>query len=46
VQRPFRACQPRDLLQQVKNYCLYKGLPKVMTPAAFDFAVANYFSVL
>jgi hypothetical protein len=44
--RPFRACQPRDLLLQVKNYCLYKSLPKVMTPEAFDFACDNYFSVL
>jgi len=44
--RPFRACQPRDLLLQVRNYCLYKGLPKVMTPEAFDFACENYFSVM
>ena len=44
--RPFRACQPRDLLQQVKNYCAYKCLPKKMSPRAFDFAVENYFSVM
>jgi hypothetical protein len=43
---PFRACQPRDLLQQVKNFCTYKNLPKQLTPEAFDFAVANYFSVM
>ena len=46
VQRPFRSCQPRDLLLQVRNYCTYRQLPKQMTPAAFDFAVENYFSVL
>ncbi len=46
VARPFRSCQPRDLLQQVRNYCTYKQQPRKMTPAAFDFAVANYFSVL
>ncbi len=46
VARPFRSCQPRDLLQQVRNYCTYKQQPRRMTPAAFDFAVANYFSVL
>lgn len=46
VNRPFRACQPRDLLLQVRNYCTYKRLPKKMTPEAFDFAVENYFSVL
>ena len=46
VNRPFRACQPRDLLLQVKNYCVYKRIPKVITPAGFDFAVENYFSVM
>lgn len=46
VNRPFRSCQPRDLLLQVKNYCTYRQLPREMTPAAFDFAVENYFSVL
>ena len=44
--RPFRSCQPRDLLLQVKNYCTYKCLPRKMSPAAFDFAVNNYFSVM
>jgi predicted ATPase with chaperone activity len=46
VNRPFRSCQPRDLLSQVKNFCTYKNLPRKMSPAAFDFAVANYFSVM
>jgi hypothetical protein len=46
VNRPFRSCQPRDLLLQVKNYCTYKNIPKQMTAEAFDFAVANYFSVM
>ncbi|MCA8984036.1 MAG: AAA family ATPase [Planctomycetaceae bacterium] len=46
VNRPFRACQPRDLLLQVRNYCVYKQIPKKMSPAAFDFAVENYFSVM
>lgn len=44
--RPFRACQPRDLLQQVKNFCTYKKVTKKMSPEAFDFAVENYFSVM
>ncbi len=43
VNRPFRACQPRDLLLQVKNFCVYKEVPRKLTPAAFDFAVENYF---
>lgn len=46
IDRPFRSCQPRDLLLQVKNFCTYKGLPRKMSPEAFDFAVANYFSVM
>jgi hypothetical protein len=44
--RPFRACQPRDLLLQVRNYCLYKTLPRKLSPASFDFACDNYFSVM
>jgi predicted ATPase with chaperone activity len=44
--RPFRACQPRDLLLQVRNYCTYKRLPKKLSARAFDFAVENYFSVM
>ncbi|WP_298859660.1 AAA family ATPase [uncultured Gimesia sp.] len=46
VNRPFRACQPRDLLLQVKNFCVYKQTPRKLTPEAFDFAVENYFSVM
>ncbi len=46
VNRPFRSCQPRDLLLQVRNYCTYRCETKVMTPKAFDFACENYFSVM
>jgi hypothetical protein len=44
--RPLRSCQPRDLLLQVKNYCTYKQFPKRVTKEGFDYAVANYFSVM
>ncbi|QDT63550.1 ATP-binding protein [Calycomorphotria hydatis] len=44
--RPFRACQPRDLLLQVRNFCVYRRLPKKLSPEGFDFAVENYFSVM
>ncbi len=44
--RPFRACQPRDLLTQVKNHCFYKKLPPRMTCEYFDLAVENYFAVM
>jgi hypothetical protein len=46
INRPMRACQPRDLLLQVRNYCIYHNLPKAMTPEAFDFACENYFSIM
>jgi predicted ATPase with chaperone activity len=46
VNRPFRACQPRDLLLQVRNYCKYNDLPLNMTPDYFDKAVENYFTVM
>jgi hypothetical protein len=44
--RPFRACQPRDLLMQVKNFCLYQGIGEEMTPETMDFAVENYFAIM
>ncbi len=46
VDRPFRLCQPRDLLLQVKNYCNFHQKPLAITNDAFDFAVENYFSVM
>ncbi len=46
VERPFRNCQPRDLLLQVRNYCLYNGLEVELKNEYFDFAVDNYFSVM
>lgn len=46
IKRPLRACQPRDLLLQVRNFCMYHNLPKVMTNDAFDFACENYFSIM
>ncbi len=46
ISRPFRCCQPRDLLMQVKNYCLYQNLPLVLSKAMFDYAVDNYFAVM
>src|SRR5262249_10442529 len=46
VGRPFRCCQPRDLLLQVRNYCIYHGLPLELKPEYFDFAARNYFTVM
>jgi ATP-dependent 26S proteasome regulatory subunit len=44
--RPLRCCQPRDLLQQIRNFCQYIGEPAKMTPEYFDFAVENYFAIM
>ena len=46
VNRPFRNCQPRDLLLQCRNYTVYTKGPKNVTKDSFDFAVSNYFSVM
>jgi len=46
VGRPYRLCQPRDLLLQVRNYCNYREQPVELSREAFDFAVDNYFSVM
>ncbi len=46
IQRPFRNCQPRDLLLQVRNYCLYNDLELELKNEYFDFACDNYFSVM
>ncbi len=45
-QRPLRCCHPRDLLLQVRNYCLYEHLELELKPEYFDFAVSTYFSVM
>lgn len=44
--RPFRCCQPRDLLLQVRNYCVYNDLTLELRPEYFDFAANNYFTVM
>ncbi|CAN5880800.1 ATPase with chaperone activity [soil metagenome] len=46
VNRPFRCCQPRDLLLQIRNYCIYMNFPLEMRPEYFDFAAGNYFTVM
>jgi hypothetical protein len=46
INRPFRCCQPRDLLLQIRNYCRYVRKPAKMTPENLDFAVQNYFAVM
>ena len=44
--RPLRACHPRDLLLQIRNYCKYQDVEMKLTRESIDFAVNCYFSVL
>ncbi len=44
--RPFRCCQPRDLLLQVRNRCRYEKRDPELSTEALDFAVENYFAVM
>ena len=46
VGRNFRRCHPRDLLMQIRNYCVYNGLPVEMKPEYFDRVVPCYFTVV
>ena len=46
VNRPFRCCQPRDLLLRIRNFCDYHEHKPELTPEYFDFAVENYFAIM
>ncbi len=46
VGRPFRCCQPRDLLLLARNTCQYRGDPQVLTQETLDFAASVYFTVM
>ena len=46
TERNLRRCHPRDLLLQVRNFCIYKCIPQELTPQSLDFAVDNYFAVM
>jgi predicted ATPase with chaperone activity len=44
--RPLRRCHPRDLLAQIKNYCLYYGRPMELRPDYLDRVVRSYFTAI
>ena len=44
--RPFRGCQPRDILEQIANVSKYKHLAPVMTEELLDMACQNYFAAM
>jgi hypothetical protein len=41
--RPLRACQPRDLVDQIMALCRYRGINPVITRELIDAACASYF---
>lgn len=42
--RPRRRCHARDLMQQVRNYCIYNELPFEMRPDYFDEIAPGFFT--
>ncbi len=43
AERPFNACEPRDLLNQVRDLCAYRKIDVTMTKEILDRVAANYF---
>lgn len=44
--RPFRSCQPRDILEQIFNSSTYGGTDAKLTPELLDAACRNYFGIM
>ena len=43
INRPLRACHPRDLLDQVTALCRYRGVEPILTREMIDAACDAYF---
>lgn len=43
-QRPLRYCHPRDLIEQVANFCTFYDRPRVLTNESLDAAAKTYFA--
>lgn len=41
--RIMKGCEPRDLLNKVRDICLFEGRPAQLTPDVIDLAWGNYF---
>ncbi len=42
--RRLRRCHPRDLLNQIRNFCVYNDLEMEIRPEYFDRVVKSYFT--
>ncbi len=46
VGRRMRRCHPRDLLNQIRNFCNYNDLPLELKKEYFDLVVKSYFTTV
>jgi len=46
AKRRLRRCHPRDLLGQIRNFCVYNDLQMEIRPEYFDRVVKSYFTVV
>lgn len=46
AKRPFRGCQPRDILEQILNTSAYRNEPPRLTETLLDMACRNYFAAM
>ena len=46
INRPLKACHPRDLLDQMIDFATYRGEPREMTIDLIDRAARSYFAEL
>ncbi len=44
--RSLRRCHARDILSQIKNYCVYYGRPMELRPDYLDRVVKSYFTAI
>ncbi len=44
--RRLRRCHPRDLLNQIRNFCVYNDLEMEIRPEYFDRVVKSYFTTV
>ena len=42
--RRLRRCHPRDLLSQIRNFCVYNDIPVELRPEFFDRVAKSYFT--
>jgi hypothetical protein len=44
AKRPFNACEPRDLLDQVRDLCTWNGIEPMLSREIIDAAASSYFA--